>query len=84
MHYIILQTYSQMEQLSWHCTGNYWLANAGCFYRFRNWFVHSFIQPEEIVTESLNMLLDRELPNEVKKKISEVVLSHEKVYGFRG
>lgn len=36
----------------------------------------------EIVTESLNMLLDRELPNEVKKKISEVVLSHEKVYGF--
>ena len=36
----------------------------------------------EIVTESLNMLLDRELPDEVKKKISEVVLSHDKVYGF--
>ena len=36
----------------------------------------------EIVTESLNMLLDRELPDELKKKISDVVLSHEKVHGF--
>lgn len=36
----------------------------------------------EIITESLNMLLDRELPDEVKKKISKVVLSHDKVYGF--
>ena len=36
----------------------------------------------EIVKESLNMLLDRELPDDFKQEISKVVNSHPKVHGF--
>lgn len=36
----------------------------------------------DIVKDSLDVLLDRELPNEVKEEISKVILSHKKVQNF--
>ena len=36
----------------------------------------------DIVRESLDILLDRELPEEIKKEISEIILKHPKVHGF--
>ncbi|MCM8536495.1 MAG: cation diffusion facilitator family transporter [Lentisphaeraceae bacterium] len=43
------------------------------------YILHSTV---EIVRESMNMLLDRELSDEFKKKITDVVLSHSAVYGL--
>ncbi len=36
----------------------------------------------DIVKESLDILMDRELPAEVKEEISKIILSHPKVHGF--
>ncbi|NQZ59287.1 MAG: cation diffusion facilitator family transporter, partial [Lentisphaeraceae bacterium] len=36
----------------------------------------------DIVKEALNILLDKELPKEIKTQIGELIRSHKKVYGF--